>query len=390
MTWHIRTSVRLLAMTASVVASMSCDNGPVEPTFGQFAIERVLVGPRYGKVLVRGDTAFTARTDGLMEAVTISGGRTLWSARLRSDGVPLMSPSAVLTRDLLVIGVAGRVIALRRSDGSEAWRYEDPARPTLADYEIATDSDYVSFGEQRGRATALNARTGAIVWQRQLMADDPQSATRGLLFIDGLLVLQRNRSSVDAADGEPLVFAVRAATGEAVWTVRVNRAALLDNWGGQSTVAGPGRIVFALKSGRIFSVSPADGAVQWTAAPLTTSPGDFRDLVVSGTQLLASCVTAPAGVQALRLSDGAQEWFLESPVGAAISGLAVSPGQVSYSAFGGQLLTIDRTTRRASVIDADAVRVSGVGAVFFPTPVYAGKLLLAPTSEGLVVLRPRR
>lgn len=73
----------------------------------------------------------------------------------------------MLDRSNLYVGVGGRVICLRKSDGKEIWRTRLPKRSDITT--ILVEKEEV-FAASSGTVFALNSKTGDIHWQRPLKA----------------------------------------------------------------------------------------------------------------------------------------------------------------------------------------------------------------------------
>ena len=73
----------------------------------------------------------------------------------------------MLDRGNLYVGVGGRVICLRKSDGKEIWRTRLPRRSDITT--ILVEKEEV-FAASSGIVYALSSKTGDIRWQRPLKA----------------------------------------------------------------------------------------------------------------------------------------------------------------------------------------------------------------------------
>lgn len=67
----------------------------------------------------------------------------------------------------LYVGVRGRVVCLRKSDGKEIWRTKLPKHTDITTVLVEQE---IVFAATSGIVFALNSRTGVIQWQNNLKA----------------------------------------------------------------------------------------------------------------------------------------------------------------------------------------------------------------------------
>jgi outer membrane protein assembly factor BamB len=211
---------------------------------------------------VSGDTVFVhawyvrergfTPTDLYLFAVDRASGRTLWSRKLPDAGMgPAPFAPVLLSQDLLIVPMLGRVLAFRRATGEQVWssgrplasvRYASVAGGTVFVHEVAGTM-------AEGFVTALDAATGAVRW------------TRGIHFHanDDLAVSERR---VYASDGV-FVNVIDVASGRLLARVKPRRAS--PEWGVAS------------------GATVRDGAV-YVRVSRTLAPGRYEDAVWSFTE----------------------------------------------------------------------------------------------------------
>lgn len=117
-----------------------------------------------GKVFVGSQTA-----DRVL-AYDLETGKRLWQGQEALGGWQDGIPSAANGR--VFIGSNNRIIARDADSGQELWRFQSP-HPSLVNGGAtpaapAIDGDIVYMGFPSGAVTALDARTGAVIWDRKL------------------------------------------------------------------------------------------------------------------------------------------------------------------------------------------------------------------------------
>ncbi len=114
-------------------------------------------------------------------------------------------------RGNLYVGVSGRVVCLRKSDGKELWRTKLPNHSGITT--ILVEQDIV-FAATSGIVFALNSRTGDIQWQNNLKAS-------GRVCILGHEAQAGVAAAIQAAQAAAASGAAAAAAAAAAATVVV-------------------------------------------------------------------------------------------------------------------------------------------------------------------------
>ncbi|HLB35870.1 MAG TPA: PQQ-binding-like beta-propeller repeat protein, partial [Gemmatimonadales bacterium] len=162
---------------------------------------------------------------------------------------------------------AGHVIALRRSDGSEAWRYPLPDSAGIFGGTVnggAVWQDRLIVGSAIGRASALRLVDGALLWE---VTNDPHVTEYRArpVILDDVVVFARGDNVVEGRD---------ARTGEQRWS--------MERPAGLSWPVAVGRYVYVMDGP--ISMIEADGTVAWKHGGVTFPGGGtsfFRGTVSS-------------------------------------------------------------------------------------------------------------
>jgi len=226
-------------------------------------------------VATAGDTVFTGSADGWASAVDAKTGHAYWSVDLAE------SPwRPAVTADLVIYGTrgflgenrqgplgAGHVVALRRSDGSEVWRFPLPDSAGIFGGAVnggAVWQDRLIVGGTIGRASALRLVDGTLLWQ---VANDPQvTGYRAQpVILDDVVVFAREDHVVEGRD---------VRTGEQRWS--------MERPAGLTEPVALGPYVYVIDGS--ISMIEADGTVAWKHGGVTFPGGGtsfFRGTVSS-------------------------------------------------------------------------------------------------------------
>ena len=151
-------------------------------------------------------------------------------------------------------GNRGGVLCLKLADGSEVWRWDgqgpDYASPTLAEI----DGQPILFAATTGRAVALHARTGALLWEMEYV-QGRYNATSPTVHGNLLLLAGPNRGVTAlrvALEGDKL-------TASEAW--RNDESTMVFN-----TPVATGEWLFGLTgTNQLFCLNLSDGRTTWTA-----------------------------------------------------------------------------------------------------------------------------
>lgn len=232
-----------------------------------------LSAPARSAPSVLDDRVFVMTIDGQIHALNAMDGTVLWSYRGLASGAGVLgTASPAVNRDLVIAPFSsGEIVALRVENGSVAWS-DNLAPPvrfgglfSLGDIRAlpVMDNGLVFAMSYGGRLVALDERTGARVWQRDIGgADTPWVAG------DHLFVLTKDAQ----------LFALDRATGVMRWRLdlpRYDDPVSKENpvlWTGP--VLAGGRLMVMRTNGLVYDINPETGTVSgdWDIGDTLATP----------------------------------------------------------------------------------------------------------------------
>jgi len=276
--------------------------------------------PIGSQVAVVGGVVYVVSTDGVVHALDLDTGTERWKSSIGAE--TFASPSVV--DGLVIIGASDGSHAFAVTDGSPAWFTPETGDvhgcPAIAGHTAV-------FASHSGTATALDTKTGAVLWSRPMRAADDSSVAAA----DGVAVLGLQNGVVVAlaiADGTERW---RSDTGDGA---RVGTLAVADDRVFVPTLDGG-----SAGSRHITALDLATGHLLWRFA----SPGDkpaYAPAIADGRAIVDG---EDGSVTALEPATGAVLWQSKAPGRVEIVA-AIADG-VSYGASnGGVAFAIDATT----------------------------------------------
>ncbi len=222
-----------------------------------------------------------------------------WTASL--TGAVNVTPA--LSGDLIIIATAdGTIHARRAATGEAAWQFAPQTK--IWDASLRADGTRVCIGMQGGQVTCLDAATGQPLWTADL---DLEVQSRLSLTSDRVYAPTTHVGTglTNDYEGQAVLFALDAATGETVWE------AVTDNYilrrpiaVGEMVITG-GLYLHTEEETRtrIYAFNAADGSEIWR---YESNDGLVRWLETSGDTLLFSAHTET--VYGLDLATGQLAW----------------------------------------------------------------------------------
>ena len=276
------------------------------------------------------------------EVVSVDGatGSINWRSPTGGEGEVPTGTQVRLAASRVLVGDGG-VAAFDRASGRRVWRFDAPDGDDPGVFLGAASADLVVAGSPMGRLYALDTRSGAVRWTR-----DVGAGARRVVFapvLAGPLVV----ASFTTFDGPPAGGLVGFdRTGRRRWTHRFDAAA---GAAGPPVVAGS-VVVVARTDGRIEAVRPASGALAWRLGPEPPSPGDgdgrdIRALAPYAHQLVATSLKGP--IRAYDVGSGRPRWeYADNPIDAVALRVRVHGDQLYVPYSDGSLVALDARTGR--------------------------------------------
>jgi outer membrane protein assembly factor BamB len=276
--------------------------------------------PIGSQVVVVGQTVYVLSTDGTLHAVDIGTGKQAWSTSIGASA----HGSPAIADGLLIVGADDGAHAFKVADKTAAWANATVGTvrgaPAIVGHEAV-------FASDQATATALDTRTGSVLWSRPLGAMDGTSVAAGAgSAIFGL------------QDG--IAVALALADGTEQWRVNTGTGARL----GTPTIA-DGRVYVAALDGagagsrQIIALDLPTGRVLWRFA----SPGDkpaYAPAVADGRAIVEG---EDGSVTALDQASGAVLWQVKA--GGIIEIVPAIAGSTVYGASnGGMSFALDTAT----------------------------------------------
>ncbi|MGB9777109.1 MAG: PQQ-binding-like beta-propeller repeat protein [Anaerolineae bacterium] len=264
-----------------------------------------------------------ARSQGVLRALSLNGGRPAWPQPLTAGG-EFVAPGAAEDGIFVIGNSDGNVYSLRIEDGTLVWQFPTRGR-VWATPLIMSDTVYVASLDHH--LYALDLQTGALRWQFRAggaMADRPL-ILQDMLYIgsfDHQLYALRPADGTEvwrftganwfwgtpaggdgrlyAADVDGNVYALDAATGREIWRSRVAGTVRL----GPALSPDGKRLLVASENGTLFGLDTADGFVLWQQA----GQGQLGSMAIGGEKVYVTRINAPQRVQAFYVENGRPVW----------------------------------------------------------------------------------
>jgi len=211
------------------------------------------------------DELLIAQTlDNGIYTINLADGKILWKDKLEAEATTMIggaAPAYSVSKDLVVAAFSnGQVQAYKASTGTPLWAewlIPEDATESMADITAIKanpiiDTDRVYAVGYNGPLAAIDIRTGAKIWQREIAASSQPWLAGKFLFVltnDGdLLAMDKN-------------------DGKIVWKTIVPYSADEDELGVVTTgpVLANDALLVASSNGKLFSVSPYNGRVMGVA-----------------------------------------------------------------------------------------------------------------------------
>ena len=249
----------------------------LNPEDGAMIWEHDLPGPVRAAPLVMDGMVFAVTVDNQLFALDVESGERKWRHAGFAEVAMLLGAAAPAGIDgaVIVPYSSGEVFALRSSDGRPIWsdnlaavRRVDAAS-SLADIRAlpVTDGALVYAISHSGRSVAIDMRTGARAWERNVGGVQTPWIAGDWLFM---------------VSNESQVIALSRREGKVRWIAQLDRFEDPEDkedpihWYGPAVVGGT-ILVFG-SHGKGVALNPADGAIRETFR----SPDDVMAIAVAG------------------------------------------------------------------------------------------------------------
>lgn len=304
---------------------------------------------------MRGNALYSLSDAGDLFRLDKRTGEVRWKRHLGE----LAASSPAVTKDRVIITIlersgayAGRVLAVKPSNGAIVWSRDLPARTESSP---VIDGKYVYFGAENGTIYALKQSNGAVRWTFQAAG-----------AVKAGLALARGRLYVGDYAGR--VYAIGADDGNLAWSASGNGRFY------STPAVGEGRVVLGTVSGSVFAYDIRSGGLAWSVGTggyvysspaIGPGPGGRPTVFIGSYDGL---------LYAIDLRTGAVRW--RASAGGSISGGASVIGRIVYvstfrsrttSGFdvrtGRRVAFYPRGAYNPAIADRDALYLTGAGSV---------------------------
>lgn len=202
-----------------------------------------------------GEFVYATTGDGLVRAITLKEGKTVWKTRV---GAPVRGAPAAGSGLVAVITADNQTIALNSSDGATRWShrgirevagYASNVAPIISD-------GMVTSAYSSGELFAIRAESGSVIWNDTLGGTVKTRASAVFSSIDADPVVQEGVVVAISAAGEMQASAL--INGRPLWSKRI---------GGHSTPWSAGNAMFVLADTHdVAAIMKPTGAVRWSSS----------------------------------------------------------------------------------------------------------------------------
>ena len=234
--------------------------------------------------------------------------------------------------------------AFDRRDGSLRWVFRDGPDGGPGYSTLATDSLRVFAGSVTGDVYAIDALSGRLLWKSGVATDTSYTRVQNPVIDSGLLVVTYYRTRTRTGG----VAAMDAGTGALRWQRELLPESPTQPAGSVGRAAFfRALVIVAAEDGRIYALDRVTGAAVWTTprpAGLRSTQGDSRRLVVSGHLVVVGSTLEL--MTALDAATGVPLWEVNLRRGSLLDPMTEKDGIVYLSFISGQLAALEPATGR--------------------------------------------
>ena len=278
-----------------------------------------------GGVGVGGGRVLLGTTRGEVIALDVGAGTELWRAELSSE---VLAPP-VAWQDVVVAQTADdRLIAMEAADGTQRWVYAGQV-PLLTLRGTATplvEGGLVFAGFGDGNVTAVDAASGAPVWNHRVMLPQGRTELDRIVDVDGTPLLASGL--LYAASFQGKLKALQPSDGTMIWELAASTH--LD------LAQGYGHVYLIDENDAVLAIGQRDAAVVWRQDALKNR--DLSSPIAFGNYLLVG--DAEGYLHVLAQSDG--RFLARRKVGEGLRNPLVEVDDVVYAlSDDGRLLALE-------------------------------------------------
>jgi outer membrane protein assembly factor BamB len=203
---------------------------------------------------------------GTVYALNESNGQLRWAV---DAGAPVLSSVAIFGGRVIVATQGGRVLALNKDTGVQAWVYNGATKGYVAAPTISDGRIYI--GSKDGTFHCIDANSGAAIWKFDVGGGSDAGVQRAAIYCSAAVKDGRVYFGAD----NMCAYAISAASGAKIWRRLVRGQSFIGGWAVASSQAG-GTVVFRTQPIYSFheGLNSDEAAIQ--AATGRTYDGDPR------------------------------------------------------------------------------------------------------------------
>lgn len=246
----------------------------VKPDDGTIIWRKTIPAPSRAAPTVMDSRIFVTTLDGRVMALNALDGQVLWEYTGISDDAALVGAASPAANQDIVVPVfsSGEITALRLENGSIAWSDNLSNVRGLGGLSTITDIRALPVIDKgvvfaisfSGRIAAIDERTGARIWQREISGSQTPWMAGNHIFV---------------LSSENQLIALGRENGSIRWTTELPRYRGKEPQIFNGPVLAGGRLILAGTDGLVIEVAPENGKIlrEWDAGNTVTVPPIVAD-----------------------------------------------------------------------------------------------------------------
>ena len=233
-----------------------------------------------GVVYFGSEDAAQATSAGVLYALNTSDGSLLW--QFTFPELTLLS-SPTIANGVVYIAAEGVIYALNTSNGSMLWSFYTDSIESYFFIAPSVVNNILYMGTDRGSMYALNASTGTLIWEYTLQSTSARSIGSSATVVNGVVYFGGEVYSNGSLGQNYYLYALNANTGSLVWQTQV-----VNNV--QPRISYANGLLYFSALNETYALNASDGSVFWSH-PIgnNSSPavGTYKTLLGAGHHLTA-------------------------------------------------------------------------------------------------------
>jgi outer membrane protein assembly factor BamB len=292
---------------------------------------------------------YFATPDYHLKKIRGTDGTVIWDKNIQPVLATAPGWNVVLSADVVIVEKVD-LFAYDTLTGQERWNYVAPDFDETGYSTMVVDDTTVYSASQRGRAYAIDSRTGQARWITDLTNGEAGVAALYPVYNAGSLYLCTHKASAGT------FWALNAATGAVRWSYSFSPELPTQS---SDCLGDPAvwqdLVIEPQSDGRVFAFDRETGAIRWIAprvhelpmqhpdGTVTGSCCDYRWAVAFGNNLIVTSNSYPGKIVALDPATGQERWRNGDIPAAHLSHPALD-GSTLYLSYGAIYAAFDLST----------------------------------------------